>query len=133
VPEKKVVLIVSNDLGFLCWLGFTLGMAGHRALPAKGVAEAERLLEDFNLQVDVLIIDPALEGAGALAQTLRWSPNQTRTIAVATGKSAGFSPLSSPFDVFKALPEQSSAQAAESWIQSVEAQLEANLKPVFTF
>src|SRR5271166_5129609 len=85
VTERKVVLIVASDLGFMCWLGLTLGAAGLDTLPAKKVSDAKRLIRDFELHVDVLVIDPQVEGAEKFAESLQRSPHHAKTIALAAG------------------------------------------------
>jgi len=133
VTEKKVVLIVASDLGFMCWLGLTLGAAGLDALPAKRVSDAKKLIRDFNLRVDVLVIDPQLEGSEKFAESLRLSPHNARTIAVAAGTDPGEVLAAPPFELRKAPPGRSDPHAAVDWVHTVEAQLGATLKPALNF
>ena len=129
MAEKKVVLIVASDLGFMCWLGLTLGAAGLDALPAKRVLDAKRLIRDFDLHVDVLVIDPQLEGAEKFAESLRKSPHHAKTIAVAAGTDPGLVLAAPPFELWKAPPGRSDPRAAVEWLHTVESQLEGALKP----
>lgn len=133
MAEKKVVLIVASDLGFVCWLGLTLGAVGIDALPAKKVSDAERLIRDFDLHVDVLIMDPRLEGAETFAESLRRSPHHARTIAVSGGKDPGSVVAVPPFDLCKAPPGRSDRQAAAEWVQTVESQLGVTLKTAINY
>jgi hypothetical protein len=131
VTEKKVVLIIASDLGFMCWLGLTLGAAGLDALPAKKVSDAKRLIRDFDLRVDVLVIDPQIEGAEKFAESLRRSPHQTRVIAVAAGTDPASVLAAPPFELWKAPPGRSDTCAAVDWVHTVESQLEPTLKPAY--
>lgn len=133
MTEKKVVLIIVGDLGFMCWLGLTLGAAGLDALPAKKVSDAKRLIREFGIHVDVLVIDPQLEGAGKFAESLRRSPHHAKTVAVAPDDVRGSVPADSRFDLWKALPGRSDLRAAEDWVHTVESQLEETLKPALNF
>jgi hypothetical protein len=133
LTEKKVVLIVASDLGFMCWLGLTLNAAGLDALPAKRVSDAKKLIHDFNLHVDVLVIDPQIEGAEKFAESLQRSPHHARTIAVAAGTDPNSVLAAPPFELWKPLPGRSDPRAAVDWVHTVESQLEATLKPALNF
>lgn len=128
MAEKKVVIIVASDLGFMCWLGLTLGAAGIDALPAKRVSDAKRLIRDFDLHVDVLVIDPQIEGAGKFAESLQRTPHQAKIIAVAAGTDPNSVLAAPPFELWKAPPGRSDPKAAVDWVHTVESQLEATLK-----
>ena len=118
MAEQKTVLIVAADLGFVFWVGQTLGNHGFQAVPATSVASANKLLHEFHLQVDVLIVDPALDGAVRLAETLHRAPHHARVIAV--GHEGEYRlPI---VDVWKEKPPKSSSPAVDSWIQAVESQ-----------
>jgi hypothetical protein len=67
----KTVLIADGDLGFVFWLGERLSKLGHQALPAKNLAHAVRLAEEFDFHV--LVINPALPDAALYVDSLRRS------------------------------------------------------------
>lgn len=133
MTERKVVLIVASDLGFVCWLGLTLSAAGLDAMPAKNVPDAKRLIRDRDLHVDVLVIDPQLEGAGKFAESLRRSPRRAKIIAVAAGTNSSAVLAAPPFELWKAPPDHSYPRAAGEWLQTVELQLEGSFKPALDF
>jgi hypothetical protein len=81
---RPVVLIVDQDLGFVCWLGELLAQAGCRAVPALNSRDAVRLVADLNLPIDVAIVDPGLGGVGEAIKTLRGQYPSLRTIAIGT-------------------------------------------------
>jgi len=83
----KTVLILDADLGFLFWLGKTLGSAGYRAVPAKSVSDAKRFLEEARLTIDLLIADPTLEGAVEFAHNLKEQQGYLQSIAVVESES----------------------------------------------
>ncbi|HUI78889.1 MAG TPA: hypothetical protein VLY24_13265 [Bryobacteraceae bacterium] len=133
MTEKKVVLIVASDLGFMCWLGLTLGAAGLDALPAKKVSDAKKLIRDFDLHVDVLVIDPKLESAEKFAESLRQAPHHAKAIALTASKVNGLATADSPFELWKTFPQKSDAKAAADWVHAVESQLTVALKTALNF
>ncbi len=71
MPENDVVrtiLIVSDDIGFLMWLGRALTDVGFRAFPATNSAEAA--LRAAESEFDVVIADFNLEGIRHLVEEL---------------------------------------------------------------
>ena len=100
--------------------------------PPRRVSDAKKLIRDFNLHVDVLVIDPQLEGSEKFAESLRLSHN-AKTIAVAAGTDPGEVLAAPPFELRKAPPGRSDPRAAVDWVHTVESQLEATLKPALNF
>lgn len=84
------VLIIDDDVGFAFWLGQALDEAGYKALPAKGVSDAVDLLSEYKLEVDLLIINPALPGAVDLIPDLRRSQARLKVIASIEGAEQTF-------------------------------------------
>jgi DNA-binding NtrC family response regulator len=84
----KTVLILDADLGFLFWLGKTLDSAGYRAVPAESVSDAEKLLEEVRLTIDLLIADPTLDGASEFAHSLKEAQGHLQIIAVIGSEAA---------------------------------------------
>jgi hypothetical protein len=82
IMPTTAVLIVDTDLGFVFWLGQALDNAGYQALPAKSIGDATALLGELNLEIDLLIVSPFLEGARAFADTLRRSQGHLKLIAL---------------------------------------------------
>jgi len=75
------ILLVDSDLGFTFWLGQLLDQAGYEAFPAKSVADAIQLLDQLKFQINLLVLNPALEGAGSFAAALRHSQPHIRIVA----------------------------------------------------
>jgi len=76
------ILLVDSDLGFTFWLGQLLDQAGYEAFPAKSIADAIQLLDQLKFQIDLLLLNPTLEGATSLASVLRQSQPHIRIVAV---------------------------------------------------
>jgi response regulator RpfG family c-di-GMP phosphodiesterase len=76
------ILLVDSDLGFTFWLGQLLDQAGYEAFPAKSIADAIQLLDQLKFQIDLLLLNPTLEGAASLASVLRHSQPHIRIVAV---------------------------------------------------
>lgn len=76
------ILLVDSDLGFTFWLGQLLDQAGYEAFPAKSVADAIQLLDQLKFQIDLLVLNPALEGAASFASVLRQSQPHIKIVAV---------------------------------------------------
>lgn len=76
------ILLVDSDLGFTFWLGQLLDEAGYEAFPAKSVADAIQLLDQLKFQIDLLVLNPILDGASSFAAVLRHSQPQVKIVAV---------------------------------------------------
>jgi DNA-binding response OmpR family regulator len=100
IPERHArwsvvatIVILDDDLGFLFWLGQALSAPQCRALPAVTVAEAAALIDHFKLEVNLLIMNPAIPGAVEFSHALR---KQQKQLRVATLTGAGGADGSSP-------------------------------------
>jgi DNA-binding response OmpR family regulator len=65
------VLIVDDDLGFVWWLGEIFHELGCRAVPAMNCREALCLAESSKLAVDLIVVNPGLQGVPEMVKTLR--------------------------------------------------------------
>jgi len=83
------ILLVDSDLGFTFWLGQLLDEAGYEAFPAKSIADAIQLLDQLKFQIDLLVLNPALEGAVSFAAVLRHSQPHIKIVAVHDPKLPG--------------------------------------------
>jgi DNA-binding NtrC family response regulator len=79
---KPTILITDKDLGFVFWLGQALDAAGYQAFPARGVADATVLIDEWKLTVDVLVINAALEGVPEFIDKLRQSRPALKVISI---------------------------------------------------
>ena len=68
--RRSIVLIVDDDLGFVCWLGDILAEMGYQAVPASDSRQATAFIRDLHLQVDFVIVNPGLPGISEMIQTL---------------------------------------------------------------
>ena len=55
---KPTVLIVDEDLGFVCSLGEILSNQGFQTIPALDSRSAMAIVEELNRQVNLVIVDP---------------------------------------------------------------------------
>jgi two-component SAPR family response regulator len=65
-----VVLIVDEDLGFVWWLCQIFSQAGCQVVPALNSAQTDSLARNLNLKVDVIVVNPELEGVSELIGSL---------------------------------------------------------------
>ncbi len=79
---KPTILITDRDLGFVFWLGQALDAVGYEAFPARGVVEAAALIDELKLAIDLLVINPFLEGVTEFITTLRQSRPMLRIVLI---------------------------------------------------
>jgi hypothetical protein len=65
----QTVLIVDDDLGFVCWLGDIFKEAGCRALPALDCDAAVVVAERLGVEPDVIILNSSLPGASQMLES----------------------------------------------------------------
>jgi len=121
----KTALIVDADLGFGFWLGRGLDQAHYQAFPAKTVADAVALVGEVRVEVDLLVIDPALPDAAELIESLRRSNERLRVVAL-IGDQPQLPALAARVDLCCRKPERSEAKRRE-WIEHVEELLPVSL------
>jgi len=80
--SQQTVLIVDDDLGFVFWLGRALDESGFAAFPARSIPDAQALLRELKLSLDLLIVNPALPGTAEFIDGLRQSEAGFKVIAV---------------------------------------------------
>lgn len=78
----KTILLVESDVGFLFWFGEGLAQAGYAVIPAKSVPDAEALLGESQIAVDLLIVNPALPDTAGFVETLRSLNHRLKVVAV---------------------------------------------------
>ena len=79
-------MILHDDLACIAAVCTALAETGHAAIPAHTGGEARAFLDAFGPAVDVLIVDPAIRGARALARQLyRRNPDLRIILAAAPG------------------------------------------------
>jgi len=78
----KTILLIDHDLGVLFWLGRILDEAGFRAFPAKNCSDAETLLREYGLEVDLFVVNPALPDALGFVLALRRSDSKAKLVSL---------------------------------------------------
>jgi len=68
--RKPTVLIVDDDLGFVMWLGEIFTELGWNTVPASDCQDAVSRVGLLDLDVDLIVVNPALSGVSEMVQTL---------------------------------------------------------------
>jgi len=88
--QAKVILIVSEDFGFLIWLGYTLAEKAYVTIPVRSSQNALRVLEDLRMPaVDLVITNKSLPGVAELISALR---KRRRSLQVIFVEASDFHP-----------------------------------------
>ena len=118
----KTVLIIDTDLGFVFWLGRTLDNGGYRTIPARDVADAMSLIEQFKLEVDLLIVNPTLQGSTPFIEQLRRS--NVKVIAVIADEGL---PLPMQVDASRKRPSKIDEKARLEWLDLVASVIDCEV------
>jgi hypothetical protein len=81
----QTLLIVDSDVGFLWWLGEIFTEVGYQALPALNCSQALAAVKKFHLQIDLLVVNPALTGVGRLLASLERSGRDLKIVLIREG------------------------------------------------
>jgi hypothetical protein len=118
----NTILILDRDIGFVFSLGRMLDNAGYAALPARNVADAAALMEQVSLEIDLLVLDPSLEGAVAFARKVLDTQGRLKTIATMAGHG----------DSYAAFPEADARLAKpEAWDEAARAEWVSTIQQLF--
>lgn len=115
----KTVLLVEQDVGLIFWLAETLVSAGYEALPAKSPLDAASLVNEQNLSVDVLVINPALEDAAGFVRALRGFRKNLKVIALLESSDAHLNSLLR-VDASHSKPEVIDEFSRLEWLHVIE-------------
>ena len=115
----KTILLVDHDLGFVFWLGQTLDRAGYEALPAKDIAGAVSLIEELQLDVDLLVIQPALSGAAEFVEKLCQDRPTVKVIAASDPENLT-EVLLPGANAFRKKPALTGPADPEEWLSMIE-------------
>jgi CheY-like chemotaxis protein len=117
---RTTILLVDPDLGFVFWLGQAVDSAGYHAVPAKSVRNACELIQEHNLSVDILVIDPFLPNAFAFISHLRKSHTDLHVIAAIPEDWESLPPMTE-VDATIRKPRHLTAVAILPWISLVQS------------
>jgi hypothetical protein len=76
------ILLIEPDLAVLWWFGRILSEGGFFALPATSFLEAERLLNLFDLRIDVVVLDPSMPDSSSFLKNFRLRFVHAKVIAL---------------------------------------------------
>jgi DNA-binding NtrC family response regulator len=119
LPALPTVLIIDLDVGFVFWLGEIFTEAGSNAVPALNCGQALSLVTELELQVDVIVLDAALEGVSEMIQALR-KENQALKIAVVRSRASN-APSAINADWTLQRPAPWEPLARQDWLRRAQA------------
>jgi len=76
------LLILDDDLGFQFWLAKSLEPFGYSIIPVDTVSKAKRMLRQLKLSLDLLVVNPEVDGATEFAASLRRRQPLLKVIAL---------------------------------------------------
>jgi hypothetical protein len=79
---SALALIVDHDLGFVMWLGEIFAEVGCQAVPAFNCRQALALIQQIDLPIATLIINPELRGAKRMVKALTAANPNLRLVLI---------------------------------------------------
>ena len=116
MERHKNVLIVENDLGFLFWLGGALNAGDYQSWPACGVSDANALVREGAVRIDLLIINPSLPGVSKLIALLRRSHAKLKVIALGAEGKIRLRGI----NAWRRKPGPAGESAKQEWLEAVK-------------
>lgn len=123
------ILILDHDLGFLFWMANVLEPFGYEVVPADKVSYALRLIRKWQLRVDLLMLNPCIEGAVEFTETLRRRMrNHLKVVVLVSGEQSLSDYQAIGADAVRTkpaardFPEPGAAQAAlqAEWVRFIQ-------------
>jgi DNA-binding response OmpR family regulator len=112
----KNILIVDNDMGFIFWLGEVLIGANYQPWPACNVSDARNLINSkHSVSPDLLIVNPALQGALELITHLRRNQSNLRVMALGSDNTGALRGVNARL----ARPTPSDASTKQKWVRAI--------------
>lgn len=115
---SAALLLIDSDLGFTFWLAHALERVGYECLPANSAMAAEELIKDYQLSIDIVVMDPLSQDALRFLFSLEDSRPGLKTVAVLPPE-AGGAPDLAVFDAVKQRPQQFTSEEAEEWVDLI--------------
>lgn len=85
------ILIVDDDLGFLVWLGLTLGAGGFVTVPATTSTQAGDVIYQMQITVDLAVVNFELPGMPEFCESLKRQNPSVKLISIqGSGASPAF-------------------------------------------
>jgi hypothetical protein len=79
---SALALIVDQDLGFVMWLGEIFAEVGCQAVPAFSCRQALALIQQIDLPIAILVINPELRGAKRMVKVLMAANQDLRLVLI---------------------------------------------------
>jgi DNA-binding response OmpR family regulator len=125
--DRKNILIVDSHLGFVFWLGQKLDAAGYVSWPAKSIADAQSLVHEFGVLVDLVIIDYGITGASTFAEDLRQCQGEVKIIGL-FGPYEELPGANSYVDSWIQRPTHTSESAGHDYLELIRRELAMNVR-----
>lgn len=93
IPRESppAILIVDDDLGFLVWLGLTLGGAGFVTVPATASPQAREVIQEMRIKVSLAVVNLNLPGMVEFCESLKRQDPSVKLIGIqGTGPTTTF-------------------------------------------
>ena len=117
MDRNKNVLIVENDLGFLFWLGDALTAGDYQSWPACSVSDANAIVREAAVRIDLLIINPSLPGVSKLIARLRRSQAEFKVIALGAESKIRLRGI----NAWRRKPCPAEGSAKQEWLEAVKS------------
>lgn len=81
-PAPTTVWIVDDDLGFVWWLGEIFTEAGCQAVPALSCEQAVSLVNQLNVGIDLLLVNPLMPDVLGMLEILNRARPKLKIVAI---------------------------------------------------
>jgi hypothetical protein len=117
----RMVLIVDDDLVFVCWLGDLFKEAGCRTLPGFSRGEAATVTKYMGVEPDIIMLNPSLTGASDLLQHYLEAKPHSKTVTIGPASME----LGASFHIHATLgrPSPSEPVLRETWLETIRTLL----------
>jgi hypothetical protein len=114
--RKPAALIVDDDLGFVYWLGAMFALSGCDVVPALSCRRAVSVVSTLGLEVDLIVVNPALIGVPKMLQKLS-RVHRPKTVIIRDPGVEGDVPI--PADATLDRPDIGSSMLRTEWVERI--------------
>ena len=112
----KNVLIVDDDLGFVCWLTSVLVRGEYQPWPSCSVSDAITLMGEKPNALDLVIVNPSLRGASFLISRYRQRQTNLKVLALGSRGRTMFPGATS----WRQKPTAGDVETRQKWLRAVD-------------
>jgi hypothetical protein len=120
MPHQRgasAVWIVDDDLGFVWWLGEIFVQAKCRAFPALSCAQALSLMRKLNVGVDLIVVNPHMQGVPAMLDTLHRTNGNFKIVSLQDPSEPHVSDLISTITLER--PSRADRLSRSEWLKKI--------------